>query len=535
MNVDLFVGHVLYAINHSAKCGDSVSRNLHSGSPTSATNTLAYGHTLPADQSYFEPVLEPASVSRTEKIKAANKRRKNPKRTTTIVSFTSSSSPASGSPDTHSGLSDAPLTKKALPPRSQRTKALPMQSALARSVDGDLIEVRVWVVVGGARKPSTPPLVFKLPSMSTMAKLAARAVELYSRAGHAPALVHTSPLGYVMRLAEDETGLPELDFPALDRAQLLSVMGTTEFVLCDNPNAEADIAAESSKRLEDARTTRLGAGRTTKRRVTAGRRALTVHSVHGSDPAAPDMDTAAFAGKNVRIRIHFPNGAASVLMFDAAISIQQLLKIASNKRTTHLEDCTVHRTEDGPEVDKRTPLGMIPKLSELFLKSGGLARRRGTIGSRSGSVAASTNDNTLAPPSSDGQRSRSSTLTSPSPLQFQFSEFTAIMYKEYALVKINKAGRRQQRVLGIDGDRLHNKTIQQAAGKKSSKFGKLFKSGEVKRPYREWSEVLQIERLNELEFVISFIDKSSNHYEAETVAQADEILAKLTVLFERRV
>merc|ERR1712107_13399 len=80
-------------------------------------------------------------------------------------------------------------------------------------------------------------------------------------------------------------------------------------------------------------------------------------------------------------------------------------------------------------------------MGELYLKEASSKVRRGTISKKSPGAAASAG----AGPS---------------------SEFTAIMYKEYALIKINKAGKRQARVLGIDGDRLHNKTPQQAAGRR---------------------------------------------------------------------
>ena len=534
MNVDLFVGHMLYAINHSSSCGDPVSRNLHSGSPTATSNTDSYAHTLPSDASVFEPKLEAASMPRSEKIKAANKRRKK-KRATEVVSFKALPPP----PDTVSPFARAPL-----PPREERRAKLESGSALGSSVEGDAVEVKVWVVVGGNKVPPDDPMVLRVPGMTSMGKLIVKTMEAHAKAGRDP--LGPSPFGYVMRLAEDDSGRPELDFPALDRMQLLSVLGTDALVLCDNPNAEADIAAAEAAAAAAAAAQKGGGGRPGgsgggslapgKRgsrkggssRASGAFRGATVYTA-GTDGRKEDGGSG-LEGKELKIRIHFPDGSSSVLLFDASVSVQQLLDIISNKRATHLEDCTVHRTDGGVAVDKRTPLGMLPSLRELYLKEASSKVRRGTISKKSPGAAASAG----AGPSSESPRSRSNTGTV-IPASFQFSEFTAIMYKEYALIKINKAGKRQARVLGIDGDRLHNKTPQQAAGKKKNKLSKLFKSGEVKRPFREWTEVIQIERINDLEFVISFSDSGSAHYEGESVAQVDEIIAKLSVLQARSV
>ena len=52
------------------------------------------------------------------------------------------------------------------------------------------------------------------------------------------------------------------------------------------------------------------------------------------------------------------------------------------------------------------------------------------------------------------------------PTRFHFSRSKAVAYKEYRVTKINKRGKRQIRVLGIDRLSIHNMTEKQAKKKK---------------------------------------------------------------------
>lgn len=101
---------------------------------------------------------------------------------------------------------------------------------------------------------------------------------------------------------------------------------------------------------------------------------------------------------------------------------------------------------------------------------------------------------------------------------------TELTYREYRVVKINKYNMRQERILGIDSNKLYNKMPKGA----SSIFGITYKH-KTTYPERAISSILQIhtDPSKPLNFDITFDDGETIFWEAKTQVEFQEILSTL--------
>ena len=134
-------------------------------------------------------------------------------------------------------------------------------------------------------------------------------------------------------------------------------------------------------------------------------------------------------------------------------------------------------------------------------------------------------------------------------VDFLFSDVTAARYKEFNVVKINKRGVRQERVLGIDRERFYNKTREEGEGETLRNLalkavGVRQNVGGTKHPEFNVRDLLSIQMTggspheSSKEFCCVFKDpedpskRKEYHYEAMTNHQAAEIVAKLDYLMQ---
>jgi len=127
---------------------------------------------------------------------------------------------------------------------------------------------------------------------------------------------------------------------------------------------------------------------------------------------------------------------------------------------------------------------------------------------------------------------------------FVFSDVTASRYKEYPVVKVNKRGVRQDRVLGIDRQRLYNiarDTEENQDGFRGwglKTMGFRSGSGGTKHPSHQIRDILDASMCSDApcDFVLRIKDalefsrQKEYRYEAETNHDAAEIVAKLQYL-----
>lgn len=110
----------------------------------------------------------------------------------------------------------------------------------------------------------------------------------------------------------------------------------------------------------------------------------------------------------------------------------------------------------------------------------------------------------------------------------QYTEATAVAYQEWNVVKRNLIGRKQERVIGVDGKIVYN-----------SKRGQFSRNASgVHRAQREISSIRNVDVLpsDRRTFRITWVDKREVYdyeYSCETVRDCAEIVAKLKFLLNR--
>jgi len=139
-------------------------------------------------------------------------------------------------------------------------------------------------------------------------------------------------------------------------------------------------------------------------------------------------------------------------------------------------------------------------------------------GGATGAASNNVNNSTSAFNSSGGGSRGSMSVTS-----VVYNETTATMHQQWNIVKKNKLGSKQERIIGIDGKFIYNSKRDQRAG-----------TG-VKVPMRDISLVQSVEVLDDkLTFRINWKEDKANAYVIEYVAQNErdcaEIAAKLNKL-----
>jgi len=133
-------------------------------------------------------------------------------------------------------------------------------------------------------------------------------------------------------------------------------------------------------------------------------------------------------------------------------------------------------------------------------------------------------------------RERSVTVDHDAPL---YNEVSANRYEDFEVIKINESGKRQVRIMGIDGFKIYNYTKKykeepQGGGMADMLFNTLFSSkfGTMK-PERLLTDVIDIKLINATTFqlevkedgVIKYVD-----YEVEHKKYANQIVAKIKYL-----
>ncbi|GAQ80110.1 hypothetical protein KFL_000460210 [Klebsormidium nitens] len=126
---------------------------------------------------------------------------------------------------------------------------------------------------------------------------------------------------------------------------------------------------------------------------------------------------------------------------------------------------------------------------------------------------------------------------------FHFDEFSASMYKEFDVVKVNRHGFRQLRKMGIDRDKIYNLAPKAVADGESAKkgaglFGGLLssKSGAVKKKSRLIREVRSIEPVEGQPMSISLVynekggETSTYVFVTNSGEEAADIIARVRFL-----
>ncbi|KAJ9469220.1 Ras-interacting protein RIP3 [Diplonema papillatum] len=286
--------------------------------------------------------------------------------------------------------------------------------------------------------------------------------------------ISTNPELYRLRVAEDDSGRPDEDLPVLDKKTSLRRMGFDTLVLCVTGNVIGTVAPmvtrqTSAKTLEDI-SVRVFYG-------TGGKR-------HKRVALPPDM-----------------------MFKDAAQVVCDRFKRETAKH--HLRILL-----DGAEKDSlgedHVPLGdrTIGVLSRVF-------------GVKDMYLKAKTREED--DPYSDSDVETPGSAASPVKMFCDWDEASASRYTEYNIIKINKFGSRQRRILGIDREKIYN----MMAGSKAQK---------TKNPERSIHDVILIRTFDDKPcyFEVEYRNSKSgkDQIECQSPIDAHEIATKVRFLLE---
>jgi hypothetical protein len=335
-----------------------------------------------------------------------------------------------------------------------------------------------------------------------------------------PKMYHSHPECYELRFHDDD-GEPDDDFPPIDKKRALKKLGNNmnEFCLCE---LKGKVPPEG----EDGEA---GGGE------------------QGRDDLANFVDEG-------KLRIQMPSGEYTVVMLDAETNGEVLLPDLAKAHQLQLytheyvlqllpKDNERHQFPNGL-VNMKSSLLMELQVSEIQLvqkmyedtprhipwrraqgaEGGGNAARGG--GNAAGLNTGGTGGGADAAEDQSPFGERRGTLR-PAEGEFLFNDLTAQAYQEWKVVKTNKFGRKQERLMGVDGTSIYN---MKPDGKRSN----------VRVQQRLITDIVSIGYRNvasQREFDIVYKEPSGqNHalaYCADTPKDCAEIVGKIKFLVDR--
>ena len=341
------------------------------------------------------------------------------------------------------------------------------------------------------------PIFLKVRDDSTVESCIVAILRAYRKEKRATPLLMNAA-AYHLMVAESD-GNPDYDFPPLVRTSLAARFRCETYALVLNQQAKA----------------------------------LTANISAASPPAAasaeapPQRKESAQLKKtgdgkgNYFVKIIFPDRTSFNMPISPDVLVRDLLIIVSEKYDMNPSEWVFHYASPGGDHHGDNRLVSLDqtlqaaKLDEVLLQPRDGRSRKG----RSVSVLSSS--------SQDADRTHF----------FFFSDSTAAVYKEWPVLKINRYNSRQERVLGIDGDRLYNMMTKSQGGKKPKRGARLIRDvtavslGEKLPPPAGNSTPTS--RKGKA-FTVSFGDNKTLYYETNTEEDAAEIVAKLKHLVEMR-
>lgn len=297
-----------------------------------------------------------------------------------------------------------------------------------------------------------------------------------------PPLRHTSPQLYELRMHEGD-GEPDRDFPALERTKQLKNFNESEYCLCEIEDEDEDFQGGTS---------------TLSTPMTRERSQTIV------------IDT-------TKITVQIPNvGEVKIPFFDNTRFRDLLLEISKKHRLGLLTDeyqFSISNLEDQTKLKFSSPIVDL----ETKVKSFGIYAYELQKKTYADSIR-------ISKPvlkGGIGVNNRQGTNTAP----FVYTEATAMVYQEWRIVKKNKYGQKQPRIIGVDGKLVYN-----------SKRDKDKSSKKVFNAQREVKDIRKIEPIegDETSFKITWENSPSElidiEYSCESVRDCLEIIAKITFL-----
>ena len=300
-------------------------------------------------------------------------------------------------------------------PLSALTAALEGANGVRETREAAVTRIEVHIPGRGA------PLVLQVGRTTVAADLVAAALRAHEASGEGPLLGAGRPGDFALRLAE-AGGVPDMSIPALGKWQGVAALELDAVVLCSTQGSSAAERVASSKRRSLATLRSLSRTRSFARPAAASD--LASVSEGGADAAAHPSG-------RVVLRVRLPGGS-------------ELPRAAAA----------------GREVAVVAPAGWTLKQARERLEElHGVSLRGLRFCAVEGTVPL---EDSVAAAHSDTLgllrlvRGVGGAMSNFDVFFSQFNELTASRYTEYSVVKVNRHGTRQARILGVDRDKVYN-------------------------------------------------------------------------------
>ncbi|ETN22299.1 hypothetical protein PPTG_02270 [Phytophthora nicotianae INRA-310] len=346
--------------------------------------------------------------------------------------------------------------------------------------------------------PTRDEMKIDLYDVSTVDEAIQELLRVHHVDARQPALYYGHPECYELRL-HDSDGIPDEDFPALDRSRKIKNFGDAgghEYCLCERPDAcppsgdtPTDVAAPTAAAKPSAAATK-----------------------------APLPNDKAF------LKIFMPKSDDyTVVAIDGTTVGQDLLPTLNKKHRLQLfQELYVLKISeaDRERLDLASDeIDMHTKLRPLNLHEVTLATK----------IFADAPQISAPAPSAVEETANVDSRSRPPPETFMFNDVTAAMFKEWHVIKKNKYGKKQQRMLGIDLNKIYNRKVGERVitSSKSTKIAERPMSGVVWVRFNQDPSEFQIYFKDSIEEIIT-------DYTADSPYECAEIVAKLKYILSRR-
>jgi hypothetical protein len=296
-----------------------------------------------------------------------------------------------------------------------------------------------------------------------------------------PPLRHTSPQLYELRMHEGD-GEPDRDFPALDRTKQLKQFNESEYCLCEIEDEDEDFQGGTS--MLNAPLTR-----DRSQTIVIDATKISVQIPNVGEVKIPFFDNTRFRDLLLEISKKHRLGLLTDEYQFSIANVEDQTRLKMSAPIVDLETTVKQFGVYTYELQKKTYADSI-RISKPVLKGGiGVNNRQGN--------------------------------TAP----FVYTEATAMVYQEWRIVKKNKYGQKQPRIIGVDGKLVYN-----------SKRDKDKSSKKVFNAQREVKDIRKIEPIegDPASFKITWENSPSElidiEYSCESVRDCLEIIGKITFL-----
>lgn len=369
--------------------------------------------------------------------------------------------------------------------------------------------------------PDRQPLTFQISKSATVEQTIVKVLQLHKDSKEKTVQLRGTAANYELRLHEED-GMPEEDFPALERTREVKHFGGEgdhEYCLCQIEG----MALVENKNGDDHDTNQQG-GTTSEVQLPSGkylkiRLPGNLHStIKKNDTRYHTLrDLIPYLAKKQSM----PNLYYETVQFE--VSEENCVKLNMMSTILDLGTLLVELKVDNVELTTKT-YADTPTKSGTRDSTGGTTNQRHEASSVLGRVVAQ-----------DTRQLRNMASQRPPETAFRFDALTAAIYQEWPIKKKNKWGRWQTRILGIDIQKMYNK-----------KSGGQYRGGRerrgstvgVKNPERLITDILELEYVEgtTTRFRLKHVEPGDTtqtlEYEAETSHDCVEIMTKLRFILK---